>query len=65
MTGEKIIGWRNRPTVKPIAPARPSGHARAKAALLKALPPNTNTFMTPLNLGPLMVRRGTGQNASH
>lgn len=63
MTSEQIIGWRNRPASKPATPAkpaRPSGHARAKAALVKSLAPNTSNFMTPLNTGPLNSKPATG-----
>lgn len=36
----------------------------AYAALLASLKPNASHFMTPINTGPLNVKRATGINAS-
>jgi hypothetical protein len=48
---------------KPITPAQIKRRA-AYAALVKTLKPNAGHFCTPINPGPLNVKRATGINAS-
>ena len=50
-------------SAKPLTPAQIKRRA-AYAALLKTLKPNASRFCTPINVGPLNVRRATGANGS-
>ena len=48
---------------KPLAPTEK--RKRQQAALIKSLTPRKqDNFNGPINIGPLNVRRATGQNAS-